>query len=210
MRLHIMEPIISNKPHQSFLFRSFDAGLVGQVGDTQNRIRGRSSAPDLPMVWSTDTSGNKILRYGTQMQDGNLDDINGHLKKGGHGRLSDTRWSRDFHSFKHQHGYSFRDIVTPDRATEPFMRGLPKYTYKSQVSRVFNARLQGEQFLPLPGPYEPPAGQIPRGGSYPRITDQFINGESSLYSNGLFNATQSKNISGVGFPPPPPKVVGRR
>ena len=48
------------------------------------------------------------------------------------------------------------------------------------------------------------------GGLYPRVTDQVINGESTLFSNGLFNATPYRNISGTSFPAPPPKPVGRR
>ncbi len=206
-----MEPIISQRPHQSFLFKSFNEGPVGSIGETINRTRGRSSAPDLPMVWSSNTTGNKVLRYGTKICDGDVSTSNaGYLKLGGHGRLKDSRWTRGVHNFKTQVGYSFRDIVIPDKATEPWCRGLPKYTYRLQVSRVMNAKRYGQKFLPLPGKYDLPAGQIPRGGLFPRITDQQINNESTLYSNGLFNAMQSKNISGVGFPAPPPKPVGRR
>src|SRR3972149_4174014 len=201
-----MEPIISQRPHQAFLCRSFDAGMVGQLGDTINRTRGRSSAPDLPMLWSGETTGNKVLRYGTKLADGDLSSTNnGYLKMGGHGRLNSTRWNRTVRDFKTQVGRSFRDIVTPDKSTDVTMRGLPKYTYRLQVSRVLNAKRYRQKFLPLPGKYDVPPGQIPRGGLYPRVTDQVINGESTLYSNGLFNATPYRNISGTSFPAPPPK-----
>lgn len=199
MRLHLMDPIISNRPHQDSIFRSFSAGMVGSLGDTINRVRGRSSAPDMPIVWNPITAGDKVNRYSTKLQDGDeytaLNSAN--VYDGGHGRLNSSRWDRGVHNFKVENGRSFRDIIPPDRRTEPLMNGLPKYTYRLQLSRLANAKVYGQKFLPAPGRYDLPPGDITRGGNYPRITDQQINGDATMYSNGLIGGPTTTIVNGA-------------
>ena len=192
-----MEPIITHQPHQTQNFRRFNAGPQHSLGETINRVRLRSSAPDLPMVWSQDTSGDKVLRKSNYIQDGDVNMFQGKYGHGMHGRMSDTRWDRPVHSFKFQYGRRFRDIIPPDKSTDVTMRGLPKFTYRHQIARVYNVKHYGEKFLPLPGPYECPKGQIPRGGNYPRITDQQVNGEATAFSNGLFNPNNPQRRSNL-------------
>ena len=39
------------------------------------------------------------------------------------------------------------------------------------MANTFDAKRTGDKFLPLPGPFALKAGQIPRGGSFMRVTD---------------------------------------
>lgn len=49
--------------------------------------------------------------------------------------------------------------------------GTPQYSWRNIVANTFDAKRTGDKFLPLPGPFALKAGQIPRGGNFPRVTD---------------------------------------
>ena len=53
----------------------------------------------------------------------------------------------------------------------PVFQSQPSYSWVNRQAQVKKTLVTGENFLPLPGGYQPTPGQIPRGGSVPRVTD---------------------------------------
>lgn len=60
--------------------------------------------------------------------------------------------------------------------------GTPQYSWRNIVANTFEAKRTGDKFLPLPGPFALKAGQIPIGGSFPRVTD-IIPGDLTVESS---------------------------
>jgi hypothetical protein len=51
------------------------------------------------------------------------------------------------------------------------MDAQPSYSWRNKQATVLKGRVAGENFLPLPGGYQPSANSRPRGGQPPRVTD---------------------------------------
>lgn len=142
-------------------------GIVGSVGDVNCQVRLKHSSPDMPIRWSKDFSGSNTL-LGSVVQDGDENSFGG----GGSGpRVKDSNWQSG-RSFKTRRGWRVEDIRAPDNLVEPFVSSLGDYTWRDKIATVYEARRTGKQFLPLPGEYQLSPGEIPRGGSAVRVTDQ--------------------------------------
>jgi hypothetical protein len=51
------------------------------------------------------------------------------------------------------------------------MDSQPSYSWRNKQATVLKGRVAGENFLPLPGGYQPSSNSRPRGGQVPRVTD---------------------------------------
>ena len=105
-------------------------------------------------------------------------------------RVYDSNWQSG-RNFKTRRGWRVEDIRAPDNLVEPFVSSLGDYTWRDKIATVYEARRTGNQFLPLPGPYQLSPGEIARGGSTVRVTDTL--GDSPLL--GLGNSVVASGIS---------------
>lgn len=131
-------------------------GNVASVGDVVVSTRLKQSAPDLPMRVLEEDSGNNMPKFGSM-----TDQV---------GRLIDSNWGgrRDF---KTAVGFVIQDIRPADMNVEPFVGSMGDYSWRNKIATVHELKPRGEYFLPLPGPYIPIPGELPRGGNVPSITD---------------------------------------
>lgn len=152
-------------------------GIVGSVGDVNCQVRLKHSSPDMPIRWSKDFSGSNTL-LGSVVQDGDENSFGG----GGSGpRVYDSNWQSG-RNFKTRRGWRVEDIRAPDNLVEPFVSSLGDYTWRDKIATVYEARRTGNQFLPLPGPYQLSPGEMARGGNSVRVTD--IAGEVAVVGVG--------------------------
>lgn len=56
------------------------------------------------------------------------------------------------------------------------MDAQPSYSWRNKQATVLKGRVSGENFLPLPGGYQPSSNSRPRGGQVPRVTDVAVSG----------------------------------
>lgn len=141
-------------------------GVQGSVGDTLLGVRLRQSAPDMPMRWAKNFSGANEVFLGSNISDGQSV---GYDSGGGPARLYDSSWGSG-RQFRTSVGWRVEDITAPDKNVEPFMSSLGDYTWRNKVATVYEALRTGENFLPVPGPFRPGDGEIPRAPSV-RVTD---------------------------------------
>jgi hypothetical protein len=141
-------------------------GAVGPVGDVLLGVRLAQSAPDMPTRWDKDFSGANEIFLGSNVSDGQHRSYD---SGGGPARVYDSNWGSG-RSFKTNVGWRVEDIVIPDKNVQPFMGGLGNYTWRNKVATVYEALRTGENFLPLPGPFRPADGVVPRAPSV-RVTD---------------------------------------
>lgn len=137
-------------------FHRISPGGVASVGDTVVSTRLKQSAPDLPMRTLAEDSGNNMPRFGSA-----ADPV---------GRTIDSNWGgrRDF---KTAIGWVMQDLRLPDMRVEPFVGSTGDYSWRNKLATVQELKPRGEYFLPLPGPYIPLPGELPRGGNVPSVTD---------------------------------------
>lgn len=140
-------------------------GVVGAVGDVNLLPRFAQSAPDLPMRYD-ESILKRESHYGSNVQDGSSKSY----ESGGMGPyVVDKKWTGE-RGFKVNHGWVYQDLRVPDRRFEPLNVGYPpNYTYYNRIGTVYEARRTGEKFLPIPGPYQADEGEVPRGGTAPRV-----------------------------------------
>lgn len=137
-------------------------GNVGSVGDVLASVRLKQSTPDMALRYDGMFSGKRESAYGSNVQDG---DSKSYTSGGGAPRLLDSRWTRN--TFKTNHGWRFQDIRVPDKNLEPVMGSTGQADWYNRVANIYQARVTGDAFLPLPGEYGPTS--MVRGSQIPRI-----------------------------------------
>jgi hypothetical protein len=137
-------------------------GKVGSVGDTLASVRLRQSAPDMALRYDAVFSGSAEPYYGSNVQDGFSYSF---TSGGGPARTLDSRLERK--SFKTNHGWVYQDMRAPDKTLEPIMGSTGRYDWYNRVANTYHAKITGDAFLPLPGPYGPTS--MTRGSQTPRI-----------------------------------------
>jgi hypothetical protein len=168
------------KPMNRWANSSIRPGVVGSVGDVLLTPKFKHSMPDLPIRYDPYFRGNKESRLGSNVQDGTEKSFD----SGGLGpRTIDSNWGGR-RKFKVRNGYIFQDMRPPDKYDEPVLGSTPQYSFLNKVATVYNAKRTGENFLPLPGEYEPKQGQVPRGGAYP-------------YTRAIAEGTEPPNPQGI-------------
>lgn len=152
--------IAFKRPLHAFDNDAIRPGVVGSVGDVLGMIRLKHSAPELPIrklkLSKTD---------GSNVQDGQMKSF---TSKGQNARVYDSNWQSG-RAFKTSHGWVIDDLRAEDRLHEPWMGSGPQYSWKNKIATVYRARTTGDQFLPLPGGYNPSPGEIERGTLVPEI-----------------------------------------
>jgi hypothetical protein len=155
------------KPLNRWDYSSIRPGSVGSVGDVNMTPRLKHSHPDMPLRFDRSFSGKNSVFLGSNVQNGTQKSYD---SGGGPARTVDSNWGGR-RRFQTRHGYIFQDIRTPDDLVVPVLGTTPSYSWRNKVATNFEAKRTGELFLPLPGGYDLSAGQVPRGGTTPRITD---------------------------------------
>ena len=155
-------------------------GMVGSVGDVLGQIRVKQSSPDMPFAWDPIFSGVDEPFRGSNVQNGT---IGSWTSDGMSARTIDRPWTGR-KSFKTAVGWVHQDISAPDKMVTPVFQSQPSYSWVNRQAQVKKALVSGENFLPLPGGYQPTPGQIPRGGAIPRITDVSVE-DTDPISNAL-------------------------
>ena len=142
-------------------------GPVSSVGDALVGVRLKHSAPNLPLRWDPRFSKANEPRLGSNVTDG----LQGnYITNAGPPTLVDSNWQDNRH-FKVCHGWVYQDLRATDRLAQPVVGETPDYSWNNKLATNYNSRHTGELFLPSPGPYQLGAGELPRGGKLPRITD---------------------------------------
>lgn len=146
---------------------SIRPGPVGSVGDVNNQVRLKHSAPDLPLRYDKQFSGKNEERSGSNVSDGMW---YGYTSKGYAARtIQEPMGYRP--GFKTAVGWVIEDVRQLDTTREPKLGSLGDFKWQSQVASVKRAKVTGDLFLPLPGGYSKAllGDQIPRGSQIPII-----------------------------------------
>jgi hypothetical protein len=171
-----MEALVHTQTFKNSQFIS--PGIVGSVGDALLTERLKQSTPNQPSRYSG-VFGPNSSRIGSNVQDGYS---YSHSTGGGGATTMDSRWVRN--SFKTQYGWKFQDRREPDKTLEPIMGSTGSYNWLNRIANVYQAKVTGEMFLPLPGKYGP-GNDVTRGSQVPRIVavdkPTFINLEDDSF-----------------------------
>lgn len=162
--------LIAKKPLNRWANDRIQPGSVGSVGDVLGQVRVKQSSPDMPFAWDQIFSGADEPFRGSNVQNGSQGSW---TSEGMAAKTLDGLWDgrRDF---KTQYGWFHQDISAPDKMVTPVFQSQPSYSWVNRQAQVKKALVSGENFLPLPGGYQPEPGSIPRGGAVPRITDEAV------------------------------------
>ncbi|MEY3400506.1 MAG: hypothetical protein RLZZ86_103 [Cyanobacteriota bacterium] len=77
------------------------------------------------------------------------------------------------------YGLIQQDLRAPDKLHEPTQfGGNPNYTWNNKLATVYEAKVRGAKFLPLPGEYQLSPGEISRGNQIVRAIET-----SNLYES---------------------------
>lgn len=171
MRFIQMMDIVNNRGSEvnhrhKWLYNYTSPGPVGSIGDTNLQVKLKHSSPDMPIRYYAETSHKREQRLGSNVTDGQYVNYD---TGSGPGRLIDKTFAgtRDF---KIRHGFRFQDLRELDLSTVPIQGSLPQYSWNNRIATTYKSMHTGEKFLPLPGKYQLPDNEVPRGGSYPRVT----------------------------------------
>jgi len=191
MRFITMTAIVANRgtgPNHRHVWLNdyINPGPISSIGDVNLQVRLKHSFPDAPLRYTREFSHKRIQRLGSNVTDGQYVNYD---TGAGPPKLIDKSFTgtRDF---KILHGYRFQDIRDLDRSTVPIDGSLPQYSWNNKIAQTYKSMHTGEKFLPLPGKYQLPDNEIPRGGNYPRVTDR-----AGMPSIEQENFTRMNNVS---------------
>lgn len=156
-----MQAIVDEKYFKNTAILS--PGVVGSVGDVLGSVRFKQSAPDMKLRYDQVFSGKNEPRSGSNVQDGYS---YSYSSGGGPARTLDSNWTNK--KFKTNHGWIYQDLRAPDKTLTEIMGSTGRYDWYNRVANIYQAKVTGDLFLPLPGGYQP-SGGVPRGGQVPRI-----------------------------------------
>lgn len=165
-------------------------GRVGSVGDTVVKTRFRQSSPMMPWAYDPYWAGDRANNLGSNVQDGNTV---GYDNVGGPARCRDRQWVGN-RSFRHQYGWSYHDVQSPDKRTEPWLSSLGDFSWRRKLATVRIAKRTGQLFSIVPGGYQPEPNDLLRGSSQPSAQVDGVPGT---------------NVVGTGAIPMPQPVVGK-
>jgi len=159
---------IDNVRHQlnTWNYNYIAPGPVSSVGDVLLGVRLKHSMPNLPLRYDATFSKGEEPRLGSNVTDGM---VGNYITNAGPPTLLDTNWQGN-RSFKIRHGWIYQDLRAVDRTMQPVVGETPDYSWLNRIATNYNARHNGERFLPAPGEYAISPGEVPRGGRTPRIT----------------------------------------
>lgn len=143
------------KPKSVNNMESVRPGLVGSVGDALIWGQLAKSTPDSPINWDPTFYGRTLNGSLTTPQP----------------YVYDSAWNMGRHE-QTAYGLIQQDLRAPDKLHEPTVfGGNPNYSWNNKVATVYEAKVRGNKFLPLPGRYQLSPGEVPRGTQIVRSTD---------------------------------------
>lgn len=154
-------------------------GMVASVGDTLTIPQLQTSMPDLPVR-------NDVVF--ARKENGSLMTCQPYVY--------DSSWNMNRHE-QTQYGIIQQDLRVPDRLHEPELGTLPQYDWYNRVATVYEAKRTGENFLPLPGPYQLSPGEVPRGGQVVRDVTELAFSAQEIYQPKIFGQTNSVKPPGT-------------
>ena len=171
-------------------------GNVGSVGDVNLQVRLKQSAPDMPMRFDQTWSHQNEVALGSNVRDGSR---GGYMNSGLPAMVVDSNWVN--RKFKTRHGWIYQDLRAPDTLHEPLLGSQPHHDWNNKVATAYEAFRTGNGFLPLPGAYALSPGEVPRGGSIPRIvgSEQREQGIDLTADNVFRNGGQDSDNSQGGW-----------
>lgn len=153
---------------------SIRPGPVGSVGDVNLQVKLRKSANYLPNRYDETFSKENEKWSGANISDGQWYGFT----SGGRGAVTiRENWTND-PAFKTDIGYRFENIVPVDKSRIVKTVPLGNYDWDAQRARIYNAKVTGDAFLPLPMGYSKPENLLPRGSHFPRVLAE-SNGEGT-------------------------------
>lgn len=164
-------------------------GAVNSVGDVNLQVKLKHSCPDLPLRFSETFSHGNLVRDGSR-------EIHAPLGTS----IRDKRWTGRYKR-KIAHGWLFQNLRPEDCLAETTVAGIPQYSWLNKIATVEGAKVTGEKFLPVPGPYRAGPDAVPRGGSVIRtvaIENEERNETSFFGRVGSANPTDNR-IFGHAF-----------
>lgn len=152
-----MEPIYSyRRPLKRTLI---SPGVVGSVGDVLGSVRLKQSTPSLPMRFEPNYEPSR----GSNVQDG----YSYSFTSGG-GPAHTVEEIRHYHpADKTVSGFRYQDLRAPDKSLGPILGSTGRYDWYNRVANIYQAKITGDMFLPLPGPFQPTS--VTRGSQMPRV-----------------------------------------
>lgn len=84
--------------------------------------------------------------------------------------VTDSAWAFG-RSEQVAYGMRQQDIRPPDMLHEPVVNSIRDYNWSNKVATVYEAKVRGNKFLPLPGAYQLMPGETSRGSQVVRVTD---------------------------------------
>lgn len=156
---------------------SIRPGSQSTVGEVNLQTRLKQSAPDLAPRYAEWTKGQNEVFYGSNVQDGNQESF---MSQGLNARTVGRKLWKN-RGFRTAVGWRHEDLVPPDKKVETKLAGNPQFGWKSQQSKIYKAKVSGENFLPLPGGYGPT--ELTRGTQYPLVIQRTAGDTSYMKRN---------------------------
>jgi len=144
-------------------------GMQASVGDTLVCSQLATSYPDAPPRFSENYYRKDLGSFSTLQP-----------------YVYDSSWNMG-RSENTEYGLMQQDLRAPDKLHEPTQfGGNPNYTWNNKLATVYEAKVRGSKFLPLPGEYQLAPGEVPRGNQIVRTvatTDLYESNPLSPPSN---------------------------
>ncbi len=185
-------------------YESIRPGVQGTVGDIQTQVRFRNSNAEMPIRWDRAFSGKNQLRMGANIVDGDQKNYFGNGP------------ARTFHGeFLNKdritpNGWSVKEVIPPARDIMPALNAVPGYSWRSKVAQTYNAVVPGTKFLPLPGEFALPPGELPRGPTLQSTPLSSNESTNDLLRNLTQTLTPKSPDKGKGMLPPIGYEQGQR
>lgn len=164
-------------------------GLVGPVGDVHCQPRLKHSCPELPIRWEVEFTADQP-RLGDLLSDG---------QPNGNHQVGDTNWAME-RQFRTGYGWKYEEAIHEDALVQPYVGTTLDYDWRNKIATVYDSMRTGENFLPIPGPYQLAPGEISRGGQQVRVTDVIPGDEVAGGSVVVQGLNQPDNIGVQGYP----------
>jgi len=142
------------KPKRLNQTESIRPGMVGSVGDALVCGQLAVSTPGMPVRFDP--------QFADRVDTGSLLTPQPYVL--------DSAWNMG-RSENTAYGIIQQDLRAPDKLHEPIVGSIPQYQWRNKIATVYQAKRTGNNFLPLPGPYQVSAGEMVRGGQVVRTTD---------------------------------------
>lgn len=149
-------------------------GPQGMIGEANLQTTYKTTSPDDPPRYYPVTAGQNEMLYGSNVQDGAY---RSWLDDGGVANVINDAWVNPTPG-KTEYGWEKTDIIMPDRVIEPFVESQLSYGWQSKMHKL--GLDGGAAFKEMPKGFSLEAGQLPRGGLFPRVVSGHTPNDSRI------------------------------